>query len=359
MSSGLKWDDLDIDLWWPNGHGSQKLYQIRVELLDQASRTTDTCQKRVGFKQVRWEKCLGAPDAADPWLCIVNSKPVFLQGINWTPIRPNFADVKVSEYAARLRIYRDMGVNTMRVWGGAFLEKEAFYDLCDESGFLVWQELPMSSSMIDNAPPDDAGSIAEMADISRSYIERRAHHVCLFVWCGGNELQTALDGTSGIGTPLGTSHPMLGHLAIVIAELDPSRRFLPTSASGPRFMADEAAFGKGEHWDVHGPWKPQTDLERDWARYWQNDDALMRSEVGSPAPSSADLIRRYKGDCDELPASNDNPLWRKVQWWPEWDAFINEKGRPPKDLEEYVEWGQDRRARALQEACPMDCDRRI
>ena len=49
-----------------------------------------------------------------------------------------------------------------------------------------------------------------------------------------------------------TRHPMLKRLQEVVQGLDPGRRFIPTSPSGPRADANPADFGKGLHWDVHG-----------------------------------------------------------------------------------------------------------
>ena len=120
---------------------------------------------------------------------MVNDAPVFLQGVNWTPIRTTFADVSRADYHLRLSRYREMGCNLIRVWGGAFLEKSCFYELCDEYGLLVWQELPLSSSGLNNAPPEDAQSVAVLQTIALSYIQRRQHHVSLLLWCGGNELE--------------------------------------------------------------------------------------------------------------------------------------------------------------------------
>jgi beta-mannosidase len=85
----------------------------------------------------------------------------------------------------------------------------------------------------------------------------------------------------------------------------------------------------------------------EWKRYWENDDALFRSEAGCPGASSADIIERYKGDLPVMPCSLDNPLWKRTSWWVEWDVFLKELGREPKSLQEYVEWSQRRQAEAL------------
>ncbi len=128
------WRDLDVDLWWPNGYGDQPRYALVVELLDAAGDVLDRAERTVGFRHIAWQPCMDAPEDADPWLCVVNGQPIFLQGVNWTPIRPNFADVGAAAYEKRLKLYRDLHVNVLRVWGGAVLEREVFYDLCDALG---------------------------------------------------------------------------------------------------------------------------------------------------------------------------------------------------------------------------------
>jgi beta-mannosidase len=349
FQDGIVWRDLKIDAWQPNGRGSDKreLCQLVVELLDAKGEVLDQTSRRVGFKRVRWLKCEGGENA-DPWLCEINGETLFLQGVNWTPIRPNFADVPVEEYRKRLELYRDLGCNLLRVWGGAYLEKNCFYDLCDELGLLVWQEFPLSSSGVDNWPPEDERAIEEMVAIAGSYIDRRQHHVSLTLWCGGNELQGALDGNKqGIGKPIDCSHPMIKKMDELVKRKDPTRRFLATSASGPRFMADEKDYGKNLHWDVHGPWNSNGRIEDEWKRYWTNDDALFRSESGHPGASSADLITAHLGKCKPLPASMDNPLWRRVSWWIQWADCIKELGHEPQSLDEYVTWSQQRQAEAL------------
>jgi beta-mannosidase len=347
---GVAWRDLPVEAWQPNGQGAQPLYTLRATLLDGANTALDAAERRVGFKRVEWRDCAGAPAGADPWLCVVNGAPIFLQGVNWTPIRPNFADVTDDDYRRLLELYRDLGCNLLRVWGGAFLEKPVFYDRCDELGLLVWQEFPLSSSGVDNMPPDDEASVAAMSEIVESYVARRQHHVSLLLWSGGNELQVAIDGAGArVSVPIDSSPPLIARMAAIVGAADPERRFVPTSPSGPRFAADEREFGQGLHWDVHGPWGMPGTAE-EWARYWQADDALFRSETGAPGASGADLIEAYRGDCAATPGTSENPLWRRTAWWIDWPAFVAEQGREPSGLEEYVAWSQARQAEALRVA---------
>jgi beta-mannosidase len=106
------------------------------------------------------------------------------------------------------------------------------------------------------------------------------------------------------------------------------------------------------HWDVHGPWDTES------REYWDNDDALFRSEVGVPGASSAEITRKYSGGLPELPANLDNPLWRRTAWWIQWDSFLKEKGCEPPSLEEFVEWSQKRQADGLALAV-LSCKRRF
>jgi len=171
---------LDVARWWPNGHGDQPLYRLDVTLIHEQA-VLDRAERTLGFRSVAWAPCQGAPADARDWLCVVNGKPVFLQGANWVPLRTCFADVTAEEYTARLTTYRDLGFNLLRVWGGSVLERQHFYEQCDALGLMVWQEFPLSSSGIDNHPPDDPTLIADMEQICAHYIGARQHHASLIL----------------------------------------------------------------------------------------------------------------------------------------------------------------------------------
>ena len=347
FENGVSWSGIEVEAWWPNGSGRQPLYKVVCELHDAKGVCLDKQERTVGFKHVEWRQCENAPAGADPWICAVNGKPIFLQGVNWTPIRPTFADLKEADFKQLISQYKELGCNIFRVWGGAVLEKECFYDLCDRLGILVWQEFPLSSSGHENWPPEGEAQIDTLVRIAESYIIRRRHHVSLLMWCGGNELQGSLDGGKvGAGLPVTLKHPLMERFNALIESEDTGRRFVPSSSSGPRFLAGKEDFGKGLHWDVHGPWTVAGDTPEEAAAYWANDDALFRSEVGAPGASSAELIRRYSNGLSVTPGTSENMLWRRFPWWG-WKDFTKELGREPSTLEEFVAWSQKRQADAL------------
>jgi len=344
---------LPVEPWQPNGQrpesqNESKTYQFHASVVIDGREVWEQ-QRTIGFRRIEWRACQNAPAGAEPWICVINGKPTFLQGVNWTPVTSIYHDTTVAQYAKLIQLYREMGCNLLRVWGGAPLEREVFYDLCDRAGLLVWQEMPLAASGVDNWAPEDPAAILQLTRITRSYIERRAHHPALLLWCGGNELQGGLDGgKKGSGKPVDINHPAMRAMADVVRADDPGRRFIPTSASGPRFMAFPADFGKGLHHDVHGPWNLDDGGLAAWQTYWDGDDALFRSEVGAPGACSVELIKRHAGALPLWPPTTD--YWNHTaSWWTQWNRFAAKLGilNPEQALAAYVEMFQKEQADAL------------
>ncbi|MCE5258740.1 MAG: hypothetical protein LLG44_06710 [Chloroflexi bacterium] len=336
-----------VEPWWPSGMGEQKLYQATLALEDLDGITLDSWSGQVGFRHIRWLPCEGAPANAEPWICEVNGMPLFLQGANWVPIRMTYGSVTPAMYDKLLTTYAQVGFNLLRVWGGGVLEKEVFYNRCDELGLLIWQEYPLSSSGIDNVPPHMPESLAALAEIARSYIWRRGGHASLLCWCGGNELFYE----KGLSKPkpVDNSDPCIAILAGLSAELTPHTRFLSSSPSGPSMWFDAELAGQGMHHDVHGPWAVPESMAA-WKEYWDKHDALFVSEVGVPSCSPAKMLRDYAGNMDPWPPTADNPYWLyRAPWWIEWDqlAPVYHFSVDNPELERFVAASQELQAEAL------------
>ncbi len=340
------WDNIRIKRWWPNGVGKQNLYILNIKLSDKTGKEIISITRKVGFKNIKWLPCDGAREDADPWICSVNNKPIFLQGVNWTPIRPNYADLKKKDYKKLLSIYKSLGVNVLRIWGGGFAEKQWLYDMSDEMGIMLWQDFPLSSSNIDNNPPEGLEEIEGITTIVKSYLNTNQHHVSILLWCAGNELYDSNN------VPLTDKHKMIGAMKDLVSMMDPSRRFVDGSPSGPNASAVRSNFGSGNNWDTHGPWTLPFSLEDKTMisvnDFWSKNDALFISEAGVPGAMSSDMIKKYSGGYNPLPASIENPLWRNINWWIDWDTFIEDNnGQPTDNLETYVSWSQKRQSIGL------------
>ncbi len=341
-------DGLAVEPWWPNGQGEAKTYTLTLEAVIGVDVWRH--KRTLGFKRVEWLPCDGASPDAEPWICAVNGRPIFLQGVNWVPPRVCYHDTTADEYARLIDLYREMGCNLLRVWGGGILEKEAFYARCDAAGILVWQEFPLSSSGVDNWPPEDPAAIERLASIASSYIRRRGHHASLLLWCGGNELLGGgPEGPGEDGVPVGYDHPCVAAMRDVVAAEDPGRRFLPTSASGPWEWGTPEKFGTGLLHDVHGPWGFSAGCEDmdAWRAYWAKDDALFRSETGMPGAHGMDLMKRYAEGVDVWPPTTE--YWMHTSsWWRQWDRFKDRLASLPPDegLAEYIRATQSDQAEA-------------
>ncbi len=340
-------------LWWPRGEGAQALHQLKVSVRDAANAVRLHFTRTVGFKHVAWRANESAPSDALPWLCVVNGRPIFIQGVNWTPIRLAYQDTTVAETDRLVCLYRDMGCNLLRVWGGAFLESPEFYAACDRTGLLVWQEFPLSSSGLDNQPPHAPAVVAELCEVARHFIRARRHHASLLLWCGGNELQNGLEHEKSFASrPCDLSDPCLAALADVAAAEDPGHRYVPTSPSGPLFYAKSENFGKGLHHHVHGPWGfGDFPTYADWETYWENDDSTFRSETGLASANSLELLRRHADGEPLWPPTT--PIWKhSASWWTQ-DARLTARFDhipPGEALAAYVEHTRREQADGLAHA---------
>ncbi len=173
----------DPRLWWPNGFGAPALYTYRVELRV-GGQVVDVRAGRFGLRDIR---LLEEPFTADAgpgcsfWLT-VNGRRVFCKGANWVPLEMWPAEATDGAYRWYVTRAADARFNMLRVWGGGLYEREAFYDLCDARGLLVWQDFMFASG---GYPVDLLrDEIAAEADYQ---IRRLRNRACLALWCGCNE----------------------------------------------------------------------------------------------------------------------------------------------------------------------------
>lgn len=169
-------------LWWPIGYGDHPLYNYKVEL-ERNGEVVHEISGKVGFRSV---KLLEEPQG-DSYLSYqleINGKKIFVKGANWIPIECFTGVVEDKKYDRLTDMAVDANYNMLRVWGGGIYEKDVFYDLCDQKGLLVWQDIMLACSDIPEDKPDWVDGMLKEVEYQ---IKRLRNHPSIVYWCGGNE----------------------------------------------------------------------------------------------------------------------------------------------------------------------------
>lgn len=328
-------------LWYPNGMGEQPLYRVHVALM-RGDAVSDEREVNFGIRTVRAIPNDNAPPDSLPYTLEVNGKRVFVKGWNWTPHEQMYGRVGQERYERLLMLAKHAHCNLLRVWGGGLLEREEFYNLCNQVGIMVWQEFMHSSSGIQNAPPEDEEYLQDVEQQARQMIPLRRNHPSLVIWCGGNELMDDQN------VPLTEAHPVLARLKSVVQELDPDRIWLPTSASGPVEGPSAELAGSGKMHDVHGPWVYLGAEEH--YRFYNTIDPLYHSEFGVEGAANIQIFRRFISPEYHFPPDATNTVWlHHGSWWLHRDKLVALFGRM-ESLETFIQASQWMQAEGLRYA---------
>ena len=279
-------------LWWPNGYGTQPLYQVTVSLL-QGDVVLDERHYQLGLRTLQLRQ---DPDEwGRSFEFVVNGVPIFAKGSNWIPADSFPTRISDDYLEALIRGAAETHQNMLRVWGGGFFEEERFYDLCDRYGILIWQDFIFSCSVY---PLDDADFLENVRIEVAENVRRLRHRASLALWCGNNEMEwgwvdwgwkhmTDLD-------DMKVAYDQYFHhtLADWCTAADPDTVYWPSSPSSdtPFENPNGQAQGDAHYWDVWHGRKPFTAYRNQYPRFM--------SEFGFQALPPLETIRTYAEEED-------------------------------------------------------------
>jgi beta-mannosidase len=250
-----------VALWWPHTHGEPVLYTARIIVTSTAATLTIDAG-RVGFRDLA---CGPGPDhdvERDGLDLHINGVRVFARGAVWTPVDVNGLAPTPSELRAALEQVRDAGMNMLRIPGTGAYESEAFHDLCDELGVLVWQDFMFAN--LDYPIPDES---------FRAAVEREAHQVLgnlsgrpsLAVLCGNSEIEQQV-AMLGLDPVLGRGELFGELLPALVDESSTDAVYVPSAPCGGDlpFRPDR---GVANYYGVGGYRRPLEDARRAEIRF--------------------------------------------------------------------------------------------
>ena len=118
----------NVNLWWPNGMGKAKLYNLKTEFIAD-NKVIDRVDKKYGIREIH-----AYLNAHKDRTFEINGKFILIKGGAWSDdifLRDTRKSVE-----AQMRYICHMNLNSIRgegFWG----KDETLYDLCDEYGILV------------------------------------------------------------------------------------------------------------------------------------------------------------------------------------------------------------------------------
>ena len=278
-------------LWWPNGYGNQPLYKVQVELLDEDGTVLETITKRIGLRTltISQEKDLWGKEFA---FC-VNGVKIFAMGGNYIPEDCIYSRITPELQEYLLESCKRANFNCVRVWGGGYYPSDHFYDLCDEMGLIVWQDLMFACNVYDLTEEFEDNITKEITE----NVKRLRHHASLALWCGNNEMEMFVKQGTWVTKPTEMRDYLFMYERIipeVLSEYDPDTFYWPASpSSGGSFdEPNDPNRGDVHYWEVWHGNKPFSEYRKYFFRY--------ASEFGFQSFPSVKTLETVTDDPKEL-----------------------------------------------------------
>ncbi|MEG8044310.1 glycoside hydrolase family 2 protein [Sphingomonas faeni] len=336
--------------WFPAGYGAQPLYTVKATLTD-GTTTIDTAQRRTGLRTVELRRDKDAQGRG--FAFVVNGIPVFAKGANLIPFDMFPARVPESQIRTVMAGARDANMNMIRVWGGGYYLDDAFYDLADQMGLMVWQDFMFGGAV---TPPDR--DFRETVRIeAEEQVDRLQAHPSIVLWSGNNEVLSGwanwsdriafkkavgADEQERIGVGMAVIFDRV--LRDAAERRDPDAVYWPGSPSNNyEDKPDIDGDGDRHYWDVWGGKKP--------VEAYLDSCPRFMSEYGLQSMPEMKTIRTFATDADFSPTS---PVMKAHQKFLKGEGndrllfYIREKYREPRDFAEFVYLSQVMQAEGIE-----------
>jgi beta-mannosidase len=258
-------------LWWPAGYGDQSRYDFTAHVSTTSpSSNLDNRTVTTGLRTIVLDRHL------DKWgrsfQFMVNGIPVFAKGADVIPFDSFPNRVTTAAYRRILESARDANMNMIRHWGGGYYESEEFYEICDELGIMVWQDMMFGNDWQPGTYAFKQNIEAEAED----QVRRLRNHPSIALWSGNNETEEALNWGRRASLPADVKFQMWqdyltefsGILNRVVARLDAQIPYWPSSPSADyEETSDKFESGDTHDWSVWHGRVPFTDYEKHHWRF--------------------------------------------------------------------------------------------
>ncbi|WP_341226318.1 sugar-binding domain-containing protein [uncultured Arcticibacterium sp.] len=174
-------------LWWTWDMGKPNLYLSKVSLKE-GEKTLDFNETTFGLRKVEmeWNPGFTKDEVSFPRTTVLNGKPIFIRSACWGGPPDIFVGRTTEDkYRKLIALAKEANMNNIRIFGWHPPEIPLFYELCNEAGISVWQDIvPLGTG---NFPQEDA-FVDRIIDEAVDVVKARRNNPSLIMMEGGEEM---------------------------------------------------------------------------------------------------------------------------------------------------------------------------
>ena len=179
-------------LWYPRNYGEQFRYTLKVTITDtESGNIVKVIEKKVGLRHVEIDQSKRKAGGRY-FKLFINGIRVFAKGANIVPHDIIFSKPNFNSYKVLIDRAVENNFNALRVWGGGIYESDDFYELCDRSGIIVWQDFIGACATY---PAFDKDFVENYVSEVRYNVRRMSSYASLTMYCGNNEIEQCFPDT--------------------------------------------------------------------------------------------------------------------------------------------------------------------
>ncbi|WP_322015107.1 glycosyl hydrolase 2 galactose-binding domain-containing protein [Paraburkholderia sp. J12] len=263
-----------VRLWWPHTHGTPTRYPFTLQL-DGLS----VALGEAGFRTIEVER---GTDGEGFGLRI-NGEAIFCRGACWTSADLATLTGTPQQLEHAFALARDAGMNMLRIGGTMVYESDAFYQLADTYGILIWQDFAFANFDY----PTDAAFVDAVDREATQFLARTRHFASLAVLCGGSEVdqQAAM---LGLPPEMREQALFATQLPAIVARERPDVPYVRNSPTGGTWPFSTRT-GITHYYGVSAYQRPLEDARRAQVRFASEclafanvpDDATLHDALGT------------------------------------------------------------------------------
>ena len=332
----LDFNVLNPKKWWTYQLGKPYLYTTTSTIkttVDGVSTAIDI-NKKLGLRTI--ELVQEKDNVGQSFYFKLNGIPVYMKGADFIPCDAFLPRITKEVYRKQIANAKEANMNMLRVWGGGIYESDDFYNLCDEEGILVWQDMAFACAIY----PDDEAFLknvqAELAD----NITRLRNHPSLAFYCGNNEINEGWNNWGWkdkfVKNPedearINKAYQQLFTQVIpaTIAEYDKSRSYIPTSPLFGWTHKESITDGDSHYWGMWGNKEPAETFHEKTGRFV--------SEYGMQSMPELSTVEKYALPDDyDTTSATMRTHQKHPKGYPLLQHYLNLYMPQPKSFPDYI-----------------------